>query len=121
MRARFVVVILVFAALAAGFGGLVISLYDSNQLSQNTAALRTLLLDGKTASAIAAKKTATEVKSLIALQAFDHRQTVNAEKQAATGQATLKAVIREVETHLDATIQRSVTQAAEKVAKEFKQ
>ena len=89
------------------------------QLSQNTAALRTLLLDGKTASAIAAKKTATEVKSLIALQAFDHRQTVNAEKQTASGQATLRVIIREVEVHLDATIRRQVNQAAKKVAQEF--
>lgn len=119
--ARFVVVLLVFAALAAGFGGLAISLYDSNQLTKNTAALRTLLLDGKTASAISASKTAQEVKSLLALQKFDHRQTVNAEKQAATGQVELKAIVREVETHLDATIRTQVNQAAEKVAKEFGQ
>lgn len=34
-----------------------------------------LLLSGKTASAISSKKTAKEVRTLLALQAFDHAQT----------------------------------------------
>lgn len=125
-QARGLLVTGVISAVIASFSALGLAIYGASNAASaahNAAAtagdIRTLLLDGKTASALAAKKTAREVASLAALQKFDHQQTVNAEKQAAGGQAAIKAIIREVEAHLDATIQRSITQAAERVAKEF--
>lgn len=132
---RGLLVVGVVAGVTAAFSALGLSIYgasNAGSAAHNAAGaarrsaavskeIRTLLLDGKTASAISAKKTAKEVKLLIDQQAFDHQQTVNAEKQAADGQTDLKAIVREVETHLDATIRTQVNQAAEKVAKEFGQ
>jgi hypothetical protein len=63
-----------------------------------------LLLDGKTASAKDAKRTAKEVSTLLSLQAFDHQQT-----QAGT--RVIAKAIMTIETNIDATIQRDVNLA----------
>lgn len=121
---KLIVLATVAALLLAGVLALVvISLVESSESNTNTSALvvesnvlaqgiERLLLNGKTASAISSKKTAQEVKSLLALQAFDHAQT-----QAGTKQ--LARIVTSVENHLDATIRAAVNHAAVEVARQF--
>jgi hypothetical protein len=73
-----------------------------------TSDIRELLLNGKTASAIDAKKSAHELKLLIAQQKFDHRQTEQ-------GTKTLANVEAEVEANIDATVKASVESVASRV------
>lgn len=77
-------------------------------LQAQTQDLRMLLLDGKTASAISARKTAREVAELLT----GRKQTLRQQ------QATARLVIA-VEEHFDASIKRAVNQAALRVAAEF--
>lgn len=83
--------------------------------SQSTATLvrdvERLLLNGKTASAISARKTAREVGLLIQQQTYDHNQTEAQIRQQQHGTKIIAQVIVELEQHLDATIVRAVTQA----------
>jgi hypothetical protein len=102
------VVVLVFLALLAGGMGLYIGVRGDLTASRNSSEIQVLLLDGKTASAKSAKKTANEVATLLT----DHAQSAKQQK-------ALKVAIAGVEQHLDATIRRAVTDAAEKVASEF--
>jgi hypothetical protein len=106
--ARIAAVVLVFLALLAGVSGLAIAVMGDETASTTSRQIQTLLLNGKTASAKSAKKTALEVETL--LTEFAH----SSQQQKAT-----KALIAGVEQHLDATIRRAVTDAAEKVAKDF--
>lgn len=117
---RGLLVVGVVAGVIAAFSALGLSIYGASNAASaahNAATvsrdIRTLLLDGKTASAKSAKVTANNTRLLLAQQEFDHTQTENGTKE-------LRVVIREVEAHLDRTISRSVTRAAIKVAKEFK-
>lgn len=113
MTSRALAVLLVLLALGAGMVGLAAGVYGLDQASRNSAALRQLLLDGKTASAISAKRTAQEVNLLLQQQAFDHAQTQSSEKR-------LKFVVRQVERHLDRTILRAIDRAAVTAVKKFR-
>ena len=106
---RVLAVVLVFLALLAGGSGLALSI-RGNEIAANTASeIQTLLLDGKTASAKAARKTAGEVATLLIEQSHSVRS-----------QRATKAAILAVEKHLDATIRSAVDRAASKVANEFR-
>jgi hypothetical protein len=76
--------------------------------------IRKLLLNGKTASAIAAKKGAHEIQLLLAQQRYDHHQTVIAERQAANGEKTIQLIELQIEgridRHLDTTIRSVIAQ-----------
>lgn len=100
-------------ALACGVGGLALGAYGADKSANNSALLRTLLLDGKTASAISAKKTAKEVELLSQQQEFDHQQAVQ-------GTKTLARVESQVEKHLDRTIRRAIGNAARTVTREIR-
>lgn len=101
---RGIAVFCVLCALMMGAAGLVLSAYGADKSANNSAVLRTLLLDGKTASAISAKKTAAEVKLLLAQQSFNQAQTRN-------GQKNLSTAVHEVERHLDSTINAEIGRA----------
>lgn len=105
---RIVAVVLVSLALIAGFSGLVIALNGNVTAADNSVALRQLLLNGKTASVVVARKTAQEVLTLLSIQS-----------QQLRSQRALRTAIGEVERHLDKTIQRAVSEAASRVAREF--
>ena len=89
-------------------GAIAITMTFVIQASNN---VNTLLLNGKTASAMSAKKTAREVELLLQQQAFDHRQTE-------AGTKTLAKVEAAVEAHLDATIRTAIQQEAAQALKQ---
>jgi hypothetical protein len=74
--------------------------------------VHTLLTNGKTSSALSAKKTAREVALQQQQQRFDHAQTQN-------GQTEIKDVVKSVEKHLDATIHSSISQQAAEFHREL--
>lgn len=123
---RKLVVICAVSAAISGFCALGLSVYSAANTHQAVSGVHTavtgiqsLLLNGKTASAISAKKTANEVNLLRKQQAFDHKQTVTAEAQARNAQEELQAVVQEVERHLDMTIRTSIAAAASKFASQL--
>jgi hypothetical protein len=105
---RLAAVVLVFLALATGVGGLALALHGDQLAAANSTALRELLLDGKTASAISAHKTAVEVQALLT----DHAQSARQQREIAVA-------VSQLEKHLDATIRLAISEAAARVASEF--
>lgn len=99
-------VALILFAIAAGSA--VWGASEASDNSHRTAILaseiKTLLLDGKTASAISAKKTAIEVKSLLT----DHAETVKSQQE-------LASAIAAIERHEDATIRAAILEAEQRV------
>jgi hypothetical protein len=69
--------------------------------------IRELLLNGKTASAISARKTAGIVKGIQEELTFDHQSTVR-------GQQTVAEAERQLERHLDQTIRLALSRTASK-------
>jgi hypothetical protein len=116
---RLPALVLVVLALAAGMTGLglavrgdEIAAANSQELQSLVQSVKTLLLNGKSASAISARKTGREVQLLLDQQAFNHAQV-------ARGTRTIKRVILQIERHLDATILRDVNRAATRVQHAF--
>jgi hypothetical protein len=105
----------IFMALLLGMSGFVLGIHSADIATQNSASLRvavadiqTLLLNGKTASAVSAKKTARIVAGIQSELTFDHKSTVR-------GQKTLAAAERALEQHLDRTIRAAILQEAQQV------
>lgn len=116
---RVLAVLCLLGALIMGGGGLALGIHSSDVSANNSVALHNLLLDGKTASAISARKTAREVgllnrevRLLKAQQLFFHRQSVN-------GTKVLNVTVQGIETHLDSTIRSAIDQAAARFAQEL--
>lgn len=89
------VTLLVVGAVMLGGGGFVLGYLGDSKAS-------------KTSS-----ETAQAVRSLKAIQKFDHRQTVNAENQARNSQAKLRTVVHGIEKHIDHTITTSIEAQAQ--------
>lgn len=107
-------------AVFLGASAFALAIYAESQTANNSVALQSLLLNGHTASAISAKQTKEEVASLnqavgllVSQQQFDHTQAVD-------GQKRLRAVIRQVESHLDHTIERAISRAATRTVKQLR-
>lgn len=110
----------IFMALLLGMSGFVLGIHSADIATQNSASLRvavadiqTLLLNGKTASAVSAKKTARIVAGIQSELTFDHRSTVR-------GQRTLAEAERLLEQHLDQTIRSAIDQAASMAVKQLR-
>lgn len=121
MKLSFRSLIAVCAVLAVltGGSGLALSIYSTSTAANNSVALQTLLLNEHTASAKSAKQTKEEVTSLnkavallVSQQQFDHAQSVNSQKR-------LRAVIQQVEQHLDRTIKQAIQQAAQSTVRQL--
>lgn len=115
------------AAIVASFSGLglaIAALENSTTASHHAATaataaadvstgIRELLLNGKTASAKDAKRSAHELSLLIAQQRFDHRQTVKGQHTLTKVELQVEnAIVSRVEASVDSTIYYAVHQEA---------
>lgn len=92
--------------------GLILAMQSNNNI-------RTLLLNGKTASALSAQKTAQEVKSLIQLTTYDHKQSEIQFKAQAQGEKIINTAISDIEKHLDKTLKKDINTAVRQIEKRF--
>jgi uncharacterized membrane protein YcjF (UPF0283 family) len=92
--------------ICSSFASVAISAIDASRADNSVALLQSLIVQGKTVGAKNSATTAQEVKTLLSLQTYDHKSTINGQKQI---QNVITQVESHIDSHLDSTIQGIVS------------